>query len=78
MFQNVEVVFGQQIKGRIQLGGLPSSKAVRPMLNAKDDHQGAKQMKMGSNEVNSLKTKESPFMKQPTCLQFCVGQFREF
>jgi hypothetical protein len=54
MFQNVEVVFGQQTTGRIQVGGLPSSKAVWPMLNAKDDHQGTKQMKMGSNEVNCL------------------------
>jgi hypothetical protein len=57
MFQNVEVAFGQQITGRIQVGGLPSSKAVRPMLkmlNAKDNNQGAKQMKMGSSEVKCL------------------------
>jgi len=32
MFQNIEVAFKQQITGRIQVGGLPSSKAVRPML----------------------------------------------
>jgi hypothetical protein len=51
MFQNAEVAFGQQITGRIQVGGLPSSKTVRPMLqmlNAKDNHQNTKQMKMGS------------------------------
>jgi hypothetical protein len=57
MFQNVEVAFGQQIIDRIQVGGLPISKATRPMLkmlNAKDNHQGAKQMKMESNEVGCL------------------------
>jgi hypothetical protein len=57
MLQNVEVAFGQQITGRIQVGGLPSSKAVKPMLkilNAKNNHQGAKQMKMGSSKVKCL------------------------
>jgi hypothetical protein len=54
MFQKVEVAFGQQITGRIKVGGLPSSKAVRPMLNAKDNHQGAKQMKMGSSDIKCL------------------------
>jgi len=28
MFQNVEVAFGQQITDRIQVGGLPISKAI--------------------------------------------------
>jgi len=57
MFQNVEVAIEQQLTGRIQVGGLPSSKTVRSMLkmlNAKDNHQGAKQMKMGSSEVKCL------------------------
>jgi hypothetical protein len=57
MFQNVEVAFGQQITDRIQVGGLPISKATRlmlKMLNAKNNHQGAKQMKMGSREVECL------------------------
>jgi hypothetical protein len=51
------IVFRQEITGKIQMGCLPNSKAVRPMLkmlNAKNNHRRAKQMKMGSSEVKCL------------------------